>query len=59
MSFISVSISEALKKEGNASNTEQDESEKAKKVAHILRSRESEHNIRKVHSQTHKFFLII
>ena len=38
-----------MKKGEKSSKTEHEESEKANKVAHILRSRESEHSIRKVY----------
>ena len=41
-------FSDILNKNGKTTDTEKDESEKANKVAHILRSRESEHTIRKV-----------
>ena len=59
MSFIHVFISDIQKKDDKPSNTEQDESEKAKKVAQILRSRETDHNIRKVNNLTCKFYLTI
>ena len=38
-----------MKKGEKSTKTEHEESEKANKVAHILRSRESEHSIRKVY----------
>ena len=48
MYFPSKTFSDILNKNGKSTDAEKDESEKANKVAHILRSRESEHTIRKV-----------